>query len=311
MDNPLQQAVLDYLAANGDGDGLFGTAVDGLTLLRTSHETLPNHLIYRPELCVVVQGAKAIMLGDALLEYRAMQALVVSVAMPGIGQVTAASAEQPLLVMALELDVVLLRDVMRQLDQPPRPGADAGLGVYVHDVAAPLADCLLRLVRMLATPHDIPLLLPLLLREIYYRLLTGPDGDKLGMLGLPDSHMRRVTEALYLLRGDYARPVRIVELAAAAGMSASSFHQHFKALTSMTPLQYQKNLRLLEAKRLMVTEDANVTRAAFHVGYQSASQFSREYARMFGVPPKRDATTTRKLYQMHAAPDGLTAPAFP
>lgn len=298
----LQRVITHYLDTSGGGEGLFCTAIDGLTFFRTSHTTLPNHLIYRPELCVVVQGGKSIMVGDIVFDYREMQALVASIEIPGIGKVIEATPARPLLVMALELDVPLLLDTMRQLAISPAPGGGNGLGVFVHDIGAPLADCLLRLVNLLTTPDDIPMLLPLLLREIYYRLLTGPNGDKLGMLGFPESHMRRVADALYLLRADFARTVRIDELAAAAGMSASSFHQHFKQLTSMTPLQYQKHLRLLEAKRMMVVEDANVMRAAFHVGYESVSQFSREYVRMFGLTPKRDAAAARSLYQMHAAP---------
>lgn len=302
MPTALQQQLVSCIDAAGGGDGLFETAVDGLTLVRVSHRSLPNHLIYRPELCVVVQGAKSIMLGEAVIDYRAMQALVVSLSLPGIGKVTEASAGRPLLVMALQLDLALLREVAGQLATPLPAPADDGLGVHVHDVGPALEDCLLRLLRMLAAPRDIPALLPLLLREIYYRLLSGPNGDKLALLCMPDSRTRRVMDALHLLRGDFARPVRIEELAAAAGMSASSFHQHFKALTAMTPLQYQKHLRLLEAKRLMLADDANVTRAAFHVGYESASQFSREYVRMFGASPRRDVLATRALYQPHAAP---------
>lgn len=296
MPADLQKAIVDYLALNGAGDGICGTAVDGLTFLRASRQTFPVHLIYRPELCIVVQGAKSIMLGDQVLDYRAMQALVVSMALPGVGKVTEASVERPLLVMALELDVALLRDVMQQLKQSPRVAADTGLGMYVQDIGAPLADCLLRLVHMLHTPGELPLLLPLLQREIYYRLLTGCHGDRLASLCLPDSHARRVTEAVSVLRRNFAAPVPIEKLAAAAGMSASSFHYHFKALTSMTPLQYQKQLRLLEAKRLMLTEGISVTRAAFCVGYESASQFSREYVRMFGHPPKRDVAATRRQW---------------
>jgi AraC-like DNA-binding protein len=303
----LQQSMLTYMDAAHAGDGVFETSVNGLTLLRMSQKTLPQHMIYKPELCVVVQGAKSIMLGDAVIDYCAMEALVVSMSLPGVGKVIEASVAQPLLVIRLELDLALLHDVLREIKQPPRLATEKGLGVYVHSVGAPLADCLLRLLRMLASPSDIPMLLPLLLRELYYRLLTGPNGDKLGWLGLPDSRTRRLTEALHLLRDDFARPVLIEELAAMAGMSASSFHYHFKELTSMTPLRYQKQLRLLEAKRLMLMEDANVTHAAFHVGYESPSQFSREYARMFGSPPKRDVAAMRELYQVYktAAISGL------
>jgi AraC-like DNA-binding protein len=301
MSADLQKTIVDYLDLNGVGEGICHTGVDGLTFMRVTRQTFPAHLIYRPELCVVVQGAKSVMLGDEVIDYRAMQALVVSMTLPGVGRVTEASAGRPLLVMRLELDVALLRDVMQQMKHAPRAAADTGLGLYVRDIEAPLADCLLRLVRMLGAPHELPLLLPLLQREIHYRLLAGDHGHRLAALCMPDSHARRISEALALLREHYAAPVPIERLAAAAGMSASSFHHHFKALTSMTPLGYQKQLRLLEAKRLMLAEGVSVMRAAFHVGYESASQFSREYVRMFGHPPRRDVAATRKLYQGHTA----------
>lgn len=305
MSAELRQAVSSYIEANGAGEGFFCTAIDGLTLLRTCQPSIPQHIIYRPQLCVVLQGAKSMMVGDVTFDYREMQAMIASVEIPGIGKVVEATKARPLLVIALELDVPLLRETLKQLPPPPvapAPHSGKGLGVYVHDVDTELAGCLLRLLDLLAKPHQISMLLPLLLRETYYHLLTGPNGAKLSLLSLPESRARRVADALYLLRSDFTRPVRIKELAATAGMSASSFHQHFKQLTSMTPLQYQKHLRLLEAKRLMVAENANVTRAALHVGYESASQFSREYLRLFGLTPKRDASETRKLYQMHLAP---------
>ena len=152
-----------------------------------------------------------------------------------------------------------------------------------------------RLIRLLATPQAIPLLVPAIQRELCFWLLTGRHGSEICKLAHPDSHTQRIAQAIHVLRGDFARPIRIEELAAAARMSASSFHQHFKALTSMTPLQYQKNLRLLEARRLMLDETANATAAAYRVGYESPSQFSREYARMFGAPPRRDVAEFRAM----------------
>lgn len=301
MSDALAQAVTAYIATHGNDDGVYSTAIDGLTLMRTCHTTLPNHLLYRPELCMVVQGSKSILLGDVVMEYGAMQALVASVELPGIGNVVQASAAQPLLVLALQLDVALLRETLQQMASPPATGADEGPGIYVLDVGEALADCFLRLLQLLAQPAERAMLLPLLLKEIYFRLLTGPHGDRLAGLAMPESRAQRLAGALHVLRGDFTRPVRIQELADAARMSVSSFHHHFKQLTSLSPLQYQKQLRLLEAKRLMVMEHANVTRAAFHVGYESASQFSREYVRLFGTSPLRDATAARKLYRMHAA----------
>ena len=181
-----------------------------------------------------------------------------------------------------------MRQVMEELETPPLPNDDVGLGLFVTDFEGPLADCVVRLVRLLATPKAIPVLYPAIMREISFWLLTGKNGGEVAKVVLPNSRTRRLAEAIQILRDDYVRPIRIDELASVAHMSPSSFHQHFKTLTSMTPLQYQKQLRLLAARRLMTASGINVAAAAYQVGYESASQFSREYARMFGMPPKRD-----------------------
>jgi AraC-like DNA-binding protein len=303
MSAALKDAVTQYMQAVG-GEGLFPTAVDGLVMMRTSNETLPHHMIYKPALCIVVQGAKQLMLGDQVFNYEEMQSLVVSVELPAFGFVTRASADKPYLGITLEFDVAVMREVMEQLDMPSKPGGRAGLGVFVDHLDSPLSECIGRLIRMLDMPKAIPILYPSIMREICFWLLTGANGAEIAKLALPDGHTQRITEAIYLLRDDFARPIRIEQLAAAARMSPSSFHQHFRALTSMTPLQYQKHLRLLEARRLMVAGRANVMRAAYQVGYESTSQFSREYARMFGVPPRRDAAGIKSKYQ----PDVQTSP---
>jgi AraC-like DNA-binding protein len=290
MSSALKEALTRYIDANGGGDGVFYTAIDRLALIRTSREEMPNHMIYRPALCVVAQGAEQVMFGDDVFDYGEMQALVVGVELPAFTRVTRACQEEPFLGIALEFDIGAMRLVMEELDAPPKPKLDIGLGVFVDDLNGPLADCVLRLIQMLGTPDAIPILYPSVMREICFWLLTGPNGGEVCKLALPTRHTRRVAEAIYVLRKNFVRPVRIDQLAAAARMSPSSFHQHFKMFTSMTPLQYQKHLRLLEARRLMVAGGTNVTDTAYQVGYESASQFSREYARMFGLPPKRDAT---------------------
>lgn len=295
MTSPLQDAVSRYIDAQGDGDGVFRTPIDGLVLLRSSVALTPHHIIYRPALCVVVQGAKQVMFGDQVFDYAAMQFLVISVELPGLGRVTRASAAEPCLVIILEFDVGAMRAVLEQLDTVPRSDGGHGLGVFVGDLEGALADCVLRLLRLLETPKAIPVLVPAVMREIGYWLLTGAHGDMISRLAMPNSATQRVTDAIHVLREDFVRPMRIGQLAAAARMSPSSFHQHFKALTAMTPLQYQKQLRLLEARRLMAAGEANATSAAYQVGYESASQFSREYARMFGAPPRRDVTGMKAL----------------
>ena len=165
--------------------------------------------------------------------------------------------------------------------------------MFVDALVSPVADCVARLIRLLDTPGAVPILYPSIMRELSFWLLTGPSGGRIARLALPSGHAQRIADAINVMREDIARPVRVEELAGAARMSPSSFHKHFKMLTSMTPLQYQKQLRLLEARRLMTADAANVANAAYRVGYESPSQFSREYARMFGAPPKRDVTALR------------------
>lgn len=279
-------------AGGGDGDGPVATAIEGLYLMRAHGPTLPVPHVYQPALCVVVQGAKRVLVGETAFDYRAGQALVISLDLPVIGRVTQASSERPFLGFNLDLDTGVLREVVTALGTPPTPAAEAS-GVSVGELDASLADAMLRLLRLLDTPAAIPVLLPGLLREIGYWLLTGPHADVAYRLALPNGPTRRIAEAIRLLRADIAHPVRVGQLADAANMSPSSFHHHFKLLTTMTPVQYQKQLRLLEARRLMLAGEANASAAAYRVGYESASQFSREYARMFGAPPRRDVAEAR------------------
>jgi transcriptional regulator GlxA family with amidase domain len=186
-----------------------------------------------------------------------------------------------------------MRDVMATLDEPPQATGVVEHGVFVTDFGGPLAECALRMVRLLTTPRAVPALYPAIMREICYWLLTGPHGADVVAMTLANGHAQQVVDAIHLLRARFAEPVRIEDLARSAQMSSSAFHRTFKALTAMTPLQYQKRMRLLEARELMASEGINVETAAFQVGYQSPSQFSREYARMFGAPPKRDVSDLR------------------
>jgi AraC-like DNA-binding protein len=290
MSASLARALSQYIDAHGGGEGLLPTAVDGLALFRATDTVSPSHTLYKPCLCVVAQGAKQVSFGKEMLSYDEQQCLIVSIDLPVVGRVTRASAAVPYLAMALELDVQIMRAVMAELDNPPRPREEVGAGMFVETLTGPLSDCFLRLVRMLETPGAPAALYPAIMREICFWLLTGPHGAEVCKLTLPGSYTLRIAEAINHLRDNFTRSIRVEELAQAARMSASSFHQHFKALTSMSPLQYQKQLRLLEARRLMLADGANVSSAAYQVGYESASQFSREYSRMFGAAPKRDAT---------------------
>ena len=267
---------------------MFMTPIDGLAILRSDRPKPPNHMLSRPAMCIVAQGAKWATFGHNKLEYRAGQALVVGVETPSIGRVVQASPDEPCLVLAFELDLAIVRAVAEEMDAPPMASGEPCRGVFVTDFQGPLADCALRLVRLLDTPAAVPTLYPLIMREICYWLLTGPHGGAVARLTLTNSPPQRVIRAMHSLRMRFREAVRIEELAAIAQMSPSTFHRQFKALTSLAPLQYQKQLRLLEARRLMISTGYNVETACFEVGYESPSQFSREYARMFGAPPKRD-----------------------
>ena len=231
---------------------------------------------------------------SARLGAGAGQALVVSVEMPAFGRVAQASPTEPYLGVIIEFDPAVMREVAEGLDAPPS-GKDLGPGALVTDLNGQLIDCTLRTIRLLETPKAIPVLYPAIMREICYWLLTGPHGGEVMRMTLANSHAQRVVKAIHTLRDRFAEPIRIDELASIAKMSPSAFHRQFKAITAMTPLQYQKQLRLLEARRLIVAEAANVETAAFQVGYESPSQFSREYSRMFGAPPRRDVVALRAL----------------
>lgn len=294
MTDDLLEAVTRFTDAHS-GEGAFPTAIDGLIILRSNREKRPAHLLFKPSLCIVLQGAKWAIFGDRRLDYRAGEALIVSVAMPAVGRVAEASPSKPYLGIIIEFDLALMREVMDALDDPPRPSGDIGSGVFVSDFGGPLADCTLRMVRLLDTPHAIPTIYPLIMREICFWLLTGPHGGEVARVALAGAHPEGIVSAIHALRRRFAEPVRIEDLAQIAHLSASAFHRQFKAVTSTTPLQYQKQLRLLEARRMMATESANVEMAAARVGYESPSQFSREYSRMFGVPPRRDIERLRAL----------------
>lgn len=289
----LAAAIDAYTAGRPSADGFYATELAPLRLMRATGQTLPKYSLYSPTICLTVQGAKQALLGDALFDYGAMEFLIVSVDLPILGSVTQATPAAPFLALILELDIKLLQEVIAQLDADTVATSGAPLGVFVGQLGQQAADCLLRLLQLLGEPRGLAMLAPSIVRELYYWLLGSKEGDALRRLAAPDSHTLRIAEAIHLLQAEFAAPIGIERLAARAGMSASSFHAHFKSITSVTPLQYQKQLRLLQARRLLATRAANVSQAAYQVGYESASQFSREYARMFGTPPSREAVASQ------------------
>ncbi len=294
MTDALRDAILAYTAAHPGTSGVYKTEIPSLNLIRGDGETSLQHAFYDPALIVVVQGSKDLMLGDALFTYTAGQYLVLSVGLPVLASITDASDDRPYLALSLTIDFGLINDLMDQLgrvpDATPRPPR---LGLFVGTLDAQQADAIARLAALLATPGAMRVLYPSIAREIFYWILTGLDGAEIRRLAMPDSHTQRIAEAINVMRAEFTESVSIERLAAIAHMSPSSFHHHFKVVTSMSPLQYHKQLRLLEARRLMLANGVDATRAAYQVGYESASQFSREYARMFGAPPRRDVTGFR------------------
>lgn len=285
----LAAALLRYTQQQ-EGENPYYTPIETMIVLRSDHPKPPAHRMSQPALCIVAQGAKWATFGGTKLEYRAGEALVVGIEAPSIGRVSEASPEEPCLVLILALDLEIMRSVVEGLSPPPKPVGESGRGVLVTNFQGPLADCALRLVRLLDTPSAIPTLYPVIMREICYWLLSGSHGGEIARMAMTSTPSHRVLEAMRTLREKFADQIRVDDLAAIAEMSPSAFHRQFKALTALSPLQYQKQLRLLEARRLMISHGLNVEAAAFQVGYESPSQFSREYARMFGEPPKRDVT---------------------
>jgi AraC-like DNA-binding protein len=298
--SPLLAAVTGYVDGQGGGEGLFPTAVTGFNIVRSFKSFMPMRQVYRPSICCVLQGGKEMSLGQELLTYSAMQYLLVSLELPSTGRIAQASPAEPYVGLTLDFDVAMMREVLQALPHPPEPGPNASRSVFVGEIDDHLAECILRLLRLCETPAALPVLYPSIMREVCYWLLMGPHGAEISRLALPETNVDLVVKAIANLHENFARPWRIEQLADIAGMSPSSFHHHFKALTALTPLQYQKQLRLLEARRLMVTEAVTVAEAAYKVGYESASQFSREYSRMFMVGPKQDVLNQRRMHEAYA-----------
>ena len=284
----LKRAVLEYADAHSDGEGMVATPVPGLSVMRAYAPTGIIHSIYRPVVCLVLQGMKQVTAADDVHDFAAGRSVVVGVDMPVMGRVVRASREEPYVAMAVELDMGVMQEIMAQVGAPAQPRGGAVRNVVVDDTSEAVAECALRLVRLIARPEAAPVLHGPILRELHYWLLAGPHGAAIRRLALPGGHAQRIARAVALLRSDFARPLSVERLAATAGMSPSSFHQHFKAVTSLSPLRFQKQLRLMEARRLMRSEGMSASRAALQVGYESVSQFTREYGCAFGAPPGRD-----------------------
>jgi AraC-like DNA-binding protein len=275
-------------------DGPLVTAIPGLMLSRRSAPTQPMSHMYEPSICFVAQGAKRVLLGDDTYVYDVRHFLITSVDLPTVVQVIKASREKPCLALMLKLDQREMSQLMADSKLPPPHAQEPGRGMAIGEVTLPLLTAFQRLIDLLDEPKDIPILAPIIQREISYRLLVGDQGARLRQMASAGSRSHQIAQAIEWLRSHYAQPLRIDDLAARVHMSTSAFHHHFRQLTARSPLQFQKWLRLNEARRLMLTEHFNAATAAFQVGYESPSQFSREYRRFFDEPPSRDITTLRQ-----------------
>ena len=288
MTQALHLAIARILDGEVGADGYVVTPVPGLTLMRASLPAPPSHMQYRPKLCVVTQGVKQVLVADQAVAYGSGQAMIVTVDMPVVSQVMEAAPDRPFTGLTLDLDLDIVLDVVTRMDPASHPQGSAGFGLTVSGVEPQLEGALLRLLELVDQPRAVDILYPAIMRELAYWLLMGPAGRNVARMVLPEGQPLRIARAIAHLRATFDTRVTVADLASKAGMSPSSFHQHFKTLTSISPLQYQKQLRLLEARRMMVTDGVKAGVAAIAVGYESASQFSREYARMFGAPPRRE-----------------------
>lgn len=281
----------DLIAAHARVD--LQTSIDGLLLSHVAASATPDYSLTEPLVVVMARGGKRLLLGDEVHEYRAGQCLVVTADLPVTGHFID-TGDGPSLGMALVLRPAVVADLVLQapVGRWVR-GAPAHSAMSTSDADAELLDAVVRLLRLLEKPADAPILAPLIEREIIWRLLSGPQGDIVRQIGLADSNLSYVSRAIGWIRDNYAEPMRIEELAAVAGMSPSTFHRHFRGVTAMSPLQFQKRIRLQAARSMLASEPGDIAGVGHRVGYDSPSQFTREYRRLFGAPPGQDAMRIR------------------
>ena len=285
MDDTLLDRARRFAESHADHDGVARTPIPGLTILRETVPTLLQYAVSRPLVALVQQGRKRVIMGSSAFDFGAGESLLVTADVPTVSQITQASAGKPYVSVVIDLDPAVIEGLVVETGSAPFA---ADMPVRIDATEREVADATLRLLRLLDRPASRPVLESQLIRELHFWLLSGRHGGAIRSLGVADSHAQRVARAVAVIRDGFAGPLRVEQLAEAAGMSPSSFHEHFRSITSLTPLQFQKQLRLIEARRMMLTDGAGVGSAAHMVGYESVPQFTRDYGRMFGVPPARD-----------------------
>jgi AraC-like DNA-binding protein len=270
------------------------TQIDGLLMSKVTGPAAPDYSLTEPLLVVMAQGGKRLLLGEQVFEYRAGECLIVTANLPVTGDYLDTGPDMPTLAMGLVLRPAAVAALMLRAPAPSRAAAGpAGIAMATGPADATLLDAVSRMLRLLEHPTDAPVLAPLIEHEILWRLLTGPHGHMVRQIGLADGDLAHLSLAIGWMRNNYAEPVRIGDLARMSGMSTSAFHRHFRAVTAMSPLQFQKRIRLQQARSLLVAQRGDIAGIGHRVGYDSPSQFNREYRRAFGVPPGKDAEQLR------------------
>lgn len=286
------QKLASLIDKYSNGDGMHPTRIPSLECIRMSEPDVRTPWVYQPSLCLIVQGEKRVSLNNENFVYASSQYLAITVDLPAIGTITQASRETPYLCLKMDIDVGIVSELLARRGMAAK-ATDTQRGLFVGIADAALVDAMARLASLLDTPNDIDYLAPLAIREVHYRLLQGEHAQRIVQLALDGSNTQRIAQAIRLIRAKFNEPLGIEDLARAVSMSPSSFHAHFKQVTAMSPLQYQKRLRLIEARQRLIAGSVNASNAAYSVGYESASQFSREYSRAFGAPPAADIERMR------------------
>lgn len=293
MNGQQLQKLASIVTQFAPNEGVNETRIPGLECIRFSQigERLPT--VYSPCVCFIVQGQKRVLLRNEVYQYKPGEFLAVSVDVPVIGEVIEGSRESPYLGLKISLEQAALAELVAIADLSVVDAHTSNRAVFIGQSNDKLSDCIRRLTELLLVPDEISVLAPLLQRELYFRLLTSPHAQSIAKLAQMGSHLQRIAQAIRVLRSRYNQAMRVEQLANQVGMSVSSFHAHFKSVTTMSPLQFQKQLRLTEARQILLSEQCEVESVAYRVGYESPSQFNREYVRAFGVTPRRDADQYR------------------
>lgn len=277
-----------------NGSNQYDTEIPGLRFSRWATPTPPTSYTHNPSICLIAQGRKRVLLGEDSFVYDANHFLISSVDLPIIANIIEASEDKPYLGVIMELDLTEISQLIVDSELTFNQSKEAQKGIAVGELSEPLLDAFLRLIELLDEGQSIKILAPIIKREIFYRLLITEQGARLNQIVTAGSHSHQIAKAIDWLKNNFVKPLSVSELAAYSGMSKSAFYTHFRSMTSMTPLQFQKKLRLSEARRLMLTENLDAMATTFKVGYESPSQFSREYSRLFGAPPSKDIKSLRE-----------------